>query len=104
IGESLNGQTIVEQNGIRYIQRTEPVEQPTTTVTWEERRETAFQERYRTEFVESQQTVLVPVTEYRWEPRVHNWWNPLVPNSIAYHMVPRTRWEPRQHTIRYPQN
>jgi hypothetical protein len=95
---------IVEQNGVRYLERTEPVEKPTTTVTYEERKETVYQEKYRTDVVESQRTVLVPVTEYQWEPRVHHWWNPLVPNTIAYHMVPRTRWEAREHTIRYPQN
>ena len=96
-------QQVIEQNGMRYVQRTETVQQPTTTITYDERKETVYREQYRTEMVESQQTVLVPVTQYQWEPRIHNWWNPLVPNTIAYHMVPRTRWEARNHTIRAPQ-
>jgi hypothetical protein len=95
---------VVERDGVRYLESTDTVEQPTTHLTFEEHKETIYREQYRTDVVETQRTVLVPVTEYQWEPRVHHWWNPLVPNTIAYHMVPRTRWEARNHTIRYPQN
>ena len=93
---------LVQQNGSQFVESTQTVRQPVANTTIERQEQTVYREEYTTAMHESQQTYLAPVTEYRWEPRVHGRLNPFRPPTVAYHLVPRTRWEPRSHTVRTP--
>ena len=93
---------LVQQNGSQFVESTQTVRQPVATTTTERQEQTVYREEYITQLRESQQTYYAPVTEYHWEPRVHGRLNPFRPNTVAYHLVPRTRWEPRTHTVRTP--
>ena len=88
--------------GLSNLYAQDVVNQPYTRNVVDRREETVYQEEYVTQMKESQHMVLTPVTEYQWEPRVHNRFNILRPRSMAYHLVPRTRWEARSHTVRTP--
>jgi hypothetical protein len=92
----------VEKDGITFRETRRTVRQPLTETRFEEHNETVFREQYTTEMRDSYRTVYMPVTEYTYEPRVHGWWNPFAPSHVAYHLVPRTRWEPRVETVRTP--
>ena len=89
-----NGQTYREQVAVERV--------PTTVVRIEERQQTVFREEYSTEVRDSQRTVYVPVTEYVMQPRWHGLWNPFKAPHVAYHMVPQTRWEVRNETVKVP--
>ena len=91
-----------EQNGVTYRETRKRVQLPTAETRYEKRQETVYHDQYTTQMHDSHHTVLVPVTEYRWETRIHGWWNPFQSPSIAYHLVPRRRWEPRTETVRIP--
>ena len=93
---------LVQQNGSQFVESTQTVRQPVASTTVERQEQTVYREEYITQVQESQQTYLAPVTEYHWEPRVHGRLNPFRPNTVAYHLVPRTRWETRSHTVRTP--
>ena len=93
---------LVQQNGSQFVESTQTVRQPVVNTTVERQEQTVYREEYITQMNESQQTYLAPVTEYHWEPRVHGRLNPFRPNTVAYHLVPRTRWEARTHTVRTP--
>lgn len=93
---------VVQDNGTQYVEATDSVRQPVTNTDVERREETVYREEYVTEIRESQNTYYAPVTEYVWQPRVHGRLNPFRPNTVAYHLVPRTRWEQRVHTVRTP--
>lgn len=89
-----------ERDGAQYESRT--IRKPVAETSWQEREETVYVDRYVTEMQDSYRTVLVPVTEVVYEPRVHNWWNPFTGAHVAYHAVPRTRWEHRTQVVRAP--
>ena len=91
-----------DAQGNRYAVTRRIVRQPYTDVQMREEQQTVYAEQYSTEILESQQVVYTPVTEYAWEPRVHNWWNPLAPAYVAYHLRPHTRWEARVQTTQTP--
>jgi hypothetical protein len=76
--------------------------EPITQTRVERTEETVYREEFVTEMRESQQLYYTPVTEYVWQPRVHGVLNPFRPNTLAYHLVPCTRWEARPHTVRTP--
>ncbi len=90
------------ENGQAYRETTEVVRKPVSTTTWQERRETVLVDRVTTQVAETDRNVLVPVVEYQWQPRVHDWWNPFRPTNVGYHLVPTTRWEVQQQTVRTP--
>jgi hypothetical protein len=93
---------VVDQNGQAYRETTEVVRKPVSTTTWQERRETVLVDRVTTQMAETDRNVLVPVVEYQWEPRVHNWWNPFAPTTVAYHLAPVTKWQVQQQVVRTP--
>lgn len=89
-----------EKDGAQYESRT--IRKPVAEVAVQERQETVYVDRYVTEMQDSYRTVLVPVTQMVYEPRLHNWWNPFTGAHVAYHAVPRTRWEHRTEIVRAP--
>lgn len=94
----LGQDNIIERDGKRY----QLVEIPETTTEIRKREESVERLQYRTELRDTQRTHYVPVTEYRWETRWHGWWNIFRGPHLAYHYVPRTRWEARTESIRTP--
>lgn len=92
----------VQENGVTYRETTRVERQPVVETVVEQREQTVYTPRVTTEMRESVRTVYVPVVEYRYEPRVHNWWNPFAPAHVAYHQIPSTRWEPRTEVVRTP--
>jgi hypothetical protein len=93
---------VVDSNGQAYRETTEVVRKPVATTTWQERRETVLVDRVTTQMAETDRNVLVPVVEYQWQPRVHNWWNPFSPTTVAYHAVPVTTYQVQQQVVRTP--
>jgi hypothetical protein len=93
---------VVDANGQAFRETTEIVRKPVSTTTWQERRETVLVDRVTTQLAETDRNVLVPVVEYEWQPRVHNWWNPFAPTTMAYHAVPVTKWQVQQQIVRTP--
>jgi hypothetical protein len=69
---------------------------------WQPREEVVYRSRLTTEYRPVQRTIVVPRVEYVYEQRLHGWWNPFVEPHVAYHLVPRTRWETRQQTVQLP--
>ena len=64
--------------------------------------EKVYQRSLTTEVQERQRYTYVPVTQYRWESRVHHWWNPFRTNTVSYHKVPHTRLQQQVQTVRVP--
>ena len=89
-----------QENGRTYEYR--KIQKPVLRRTVQEEQQTVYVDRYVTEMQDSQRTVIVPVTQMVYEPRLHNWWNPFTGAHVAYHLVPRTRWEMRAETVRSP--
>jgi hypothetical protein len=89
------------ENGVDYVETVQYVSEPVATTQVDRREETVYREELVTEMRESQHTVYSPVTEYVWQPRVHGL-GIIRPSTVAYHLVPQTRWEPRTHTVRTP--
>jgi len=94
--------TFEQQDGTTYRVTRRVVKTPVTYTEWKEHTETVYIEQYVTEQRDSYRTVYAPLTEYRCEPRWHDWWNPLSRTHIAYHMKPVTRWETRAEKYRAP--
>lgn len=90
------------ENGVEYVEFRRKVREPVVATRVEENEQTVYKEQLVTEIRESEHLVYSPVTEYCWEPRVHGILNPFRPRTVAYHLVPRTRWEARTHTVRRP--
>jgi hypothetical protein len=93
---------VVDANGQAFRETTEIVRKPVATTTWQERRETVLVDRVTTQMAETDRNVLVPVVEYQWQPRVHDWWNPFRPTTVAYHLSPTTTWQVQQQVVRTP--
>jgi hypothetical protein len=89
------------ENGVDYVETVQYASEPVATTQVDRREETVYREEVVTEMRESQHTVYAPVTEYVWQPRLHGL-GIIRPTTMAYHLVPQTRWEPRTHTVRTP--
>lgn len=89
------------ENGVEYVEASQTVRQPMAQNVVDRREETVYTEEYVTQIRETPRTYVTPVTEYHWEPRVHGL-NIFRPRTVAYHMVPHTRWEAREHVVRTP--
>jgi hypothetical protein len=63
---------------------------------------TVYRDEYVTELRSARRIWYIPVTEYRWEPRWHNWWNPFGEPQLAYHLRPVLRWETRYEEYQQP--
>lgn len=91
-----------EENGITYRETRTKATRPVAETTYQDRQQTVYRQRYTTQLHDHLHTTMVPVTDYRWETRLHNWWNPFKTNTVGYHLVPHRRWEARTETIRTP--
>lgn len=101
-GAIAEAQEYVTERGQTYKVTKEIARRPVTTTTYQDVSQTVLVDRVTTQMAESNRAVLVPTVEYQWEPRVHDWWNPFRPTTMAYHMIPVTRWEVQQQTVRTP--
>jgi hypothetical protein len=99
-GEELIKRERFERDGKTYESST--YRKPVLQQTVQEQQQTVYVDRRVTEMYDSQRTLMVPVTQMVYEPRVHNWWNPFTGAHVAYHLVPRTRWEMRTEIVRSP--
>jgi hypothetical protein len=89
--------------GIVYRKVTRTVERPIAETKVETQSQTFYRPETITETKPSMRTVYVPVVENNWETRIHGRWNPFQQPTVAYHQVPKTRWEPRSETIQNTQ-
>jgi hypothetical protein len=89
--------------GIVYRKVTRTVERPISETKVETQSQTFYRPETITETKPSMRTVYVPVVENNWETRIHGRWNPFQQPTVAYHQVPKTRWEPRSETIQNTQ-
>lgn len=85
--------------GIVYRKVMRTIDRPVSETKVEKQTQTVYRPETVTETKPSTRTVYLPVVEHSWEPRVHNRWNPFQKPTVAYHHVPRTRWEARAETV-----
>lgn len=88
------------ETGLVYRPVHRTVETPVTEV--QNREKTVYRPQTVVEHREQVRTVYTPVMEYQWEPRWHNTWNPFSQPTLAYHFVPRARWEARSEAYQAP--
>lgn len=91
-----------QRDGVTYRETRQTIRRPVVETQMQPREETVYREQVATEMRDNPRTVFIPVTQYVYEPRVHNLLNPFSPTYIAYHPVPRTYWETRTETVRVP--
>ena len=82
-----------EDGGITYRETTQTVRRPIPHTEMQSRDVTYYREKYTTDLQDVTRTYQVPVTQYVYEPRVENRWNPFTQPTLTYRMVPRTHWE-----------
>ncbi len=85
--------------GIVYQKVTKTIETPVVETKIEQREHTVYRPQTITETKPESRTIYTPVVEYNWETRVHGWWNPFQQPTVAYHHVPKARWEPRNEVV-----
>lgn len=88
-----------DQTGYVYRKVFRTVERPTTETRMERRTETVYTPQVVTTTRPENRTYYSPVLGYEWETRLHGWWNPFTQPTVAYHAVPRTRWEARSESV-----
>ncbi|MCG8653425.1 MAG: hypothetical protein MI861_26535 [Pirellulales bacterium] len=79
--------------GIVYQQVIRTVERPVVETKMQTRQQTVYRPQTVTNTRPETRTVYTPIVEYNWEPRIHGRWNPFRQPYVAYHHVPRARWE-----------
>ncbi len=90
------------QEGTTYRVTRRVEKRPVAETHLEQQTQTVYATEYVTEMRESTRTTWVPVTQYVYEPRWHQWWNPFAEAYVAYQARPVTRWELRTQTVREP--
>lgn len=86
----------------RFTEMRQHIRRPVSETRYEERQKTVLTEQVFTELRDAHRSYYLPVTEYRWEPRWHAIWNPFRDPTLAYHWVPKTRWELYTETVHLP--
>lgn len=99
LGNDPSGLYTDPQTGTVYRKIRKTVERPVVSTANATRERTVYSPQTVTETRPHSRTVYRPVTEYRWEPRIHNRWNPFARPYIAYHHVPMTYWEAQKETV-----
>jgi len=85
-----------------YRETTQRIRRPVSELHYEDRQQTFYCEKVSTHTRETQRSYYFLTTEYHWEPRWHGVWNPFRQATLAYHWIPRTRWELRSETVQVP--
>lgn len=98
----LKAQEYVEENGIRYQVTRQVVPRVVTHTRSESRDSTQLQERYTTDMQEVHRVYQAPVTTQQWVPGYQRTWNVFAPPVLTYRLMPVTKWETRQETVRVP--
>ncbi|TWU41048.1 hypothetical protein [Novipirellula artificiosorum] len=93
LAQTPSGYVTDPETGIVYEQRTKTIDRPIVETKVEKQEQTILRPQTVTETRPESRTILRPVVEYNWEPRMEGRWNPFKPPAVAYHHVPRTRWE-----------
>jgi hypothetical protein len=88
-----------DATGIVYQQVTRTIDRPVVETQVEQKEQTVYRPQTVTESTPQMRTIYTPVVEYNWEPRVHGRWNPFQSPTIAYHHVPRARWEAKSEVV-----
>ena len=94
--------SVYSMNGSNYQNVTQTVRTPVAATHMEDREQTVYRQQMATQIYESQRNVLVPISEYQWQPKWHGRLNPFRPATVAYHLVPQTRWEMHTQTVQTP--
>ncbi len=84
-----------EEGGVTYKEIRTKVQQPVRELEYKDEQQTFYRERYVTDMQPSAQTIYQPAVQYSWEPRWHGWWNIIDGPHVAYHLVPRSTWQPQ---------
>jgi hypothetical protein len=92
----------VQEGGVLYRETHRVVQRPIVETQTQETTRTVYREQATTEMRDTVRTCWTPVTEYQCEAYVANRWNPLATPYLTYRMVPRTRWECRNETVKVP--
>jgi len=101
-GTADNSVRYYEQDGVTYREVRSIRKRPVVDTRYEQRERTVYREQVEHDTHTSVRSYLTPVTEYQLQPRMHGVLNPFVPNHVAYHYVPVTRWETRTEEVRRP--
>jgi hypothetical protein len=84
-----------EEGGITFRETRTKIQQPVQELEYKDEQQTYYRERYITDMQPSAQTVYQPAVQYVWEPRWHGWWRIFEGPHVAYHLVPRSTWQPQ---------
>ena len=97
IGPAAEGQEsrYYEEGGITYKEVRTKVQQPVRELEYKDEQQTYYRERYVTDMQPTAQTLYVPAVQYVWEARWHDWWRIFEGPHVAYHLVPRSTWQPQ---------
>ena len=85
--------------GIVYQKVIKTVERPVVETKTQTQDQTVYRPQTVIETKPETRTIYTPVVEYNWEARVEGRWNPFRQPRVAYHHVPNTRWEARNHVV-----
>ena len=91
-----------EENGITYQETKRKVARPITETRWEDRQQTVYREKITCQCTDVPRSYYVQTTTLEPEAYWVNRWNPFRQPYVAQRMVPRTRWEVRNDTIKVP--
>jgi hypothetical protein len=91
-----------EQNGVTMRETRHTVQQPVCEVRWQPTSRTVYREQLTTECREQIRTTWTPVTQYRCQPCPSGLAGPAGQACVGSYLVPETRWEARQETIKTP--
>ena len=92
----------VEKDGIMYRETRQVMRCPVTETRMQTQECTVYKEKITTEIKQVQRSYQVPVTAYQWAPQWERGWNPFAAPYLTYKLVPQTRWETKNETVRIP--
>lgn len=88
--------------GITYRETTTTITKQIPQTVMQNTEHTVLRGQWRADTQDVVRTYQIPITEYRWETYWQNRYNPFVEPTLAYHLVPRTRWETRTEVVKVP--
>ncbi len=92
----------VQRDGVVWRERIATVRRPVAEMRYRERQETVYREKTTAKTQEFSRTYFVPVTQYYYQQRVQDWWNPFRPTTVSYQPVPYVHWSPRTEKVSRP--
>ncbi|MBI2826725.1 MAG: hypothetical protein HYX69_18795 [Planctomycetia bacterium] len=89
-------------DGVTYRETTSTITKQIPQTVMQNTEHTVLRGQWRADTQDVVRTYQIPITEYRWETYWQNRYNPFVQPTLAYHLVPRTRWEARTEVAKVP--